>query len=154
MTLQREIAAVAGPHAVDHAVSEAAGFAGWPLIAEQAQGVGVRTCLRGQRLWSTSLEAAEQGLEQALGRSRLCRAREAKRQCGEQNAARTTDRAAIGDSHGGLPTPGTAFRGVLVNAALQKQLQSAASRSRDRMGSMAANVARSGKRKVTKPFFP
>jgi hypothetical protein len=100
------------------------------------------------------LEAAEQGLEQALGRSRLRGTREAQRQCDEQNAARATGRTATGKSHGGLPTPGTNFRGgVPINAALQKQLQSAVSRSRDRMGSMAATVARSGKRKVSRPFF-
>jgi hypothetical protein len=100
------------------------------------------------------LEAAEQGLKQALRRSRLCGACEAKRQCGEQNAAGVTDRTAIGDSHGGLPTPGTDFRGVPINAALQKQLQSVAGPSRDRMGLMAVNVASSGKRKVSRPFFP
>jgi hypothetical protein len=98
------------------------------------------------------LEAPEQGLEQALRRSRLGRPRKAQRQCGEQNAAHA-DRTATGKSHGGLPTPGTDFRGVPINAALQKQLQSAVSRSRDRMGSMAATVARSGKRKVSRPFF-
>ena len=42
MALQREIAAVAGPHAIDRAVAEAAGFAGRPLIAEQAKRIGER----------------------------------------------------------------------------------------------------------------
>jgi hypothetical protein len=61
----------------------------------------------------------------------------------------------MGNSHGGLPTPGTSFRGgVSINAALQKQLQSVVDPSRDRMGLMAANVARSGKRKMSGPFFP
>jgi len=40
-----------------------------------------------------------------------------------------------------------------INAALQKQLQSVVDPSRDRMGLMAANVARSGKRKMSGPFF-
>jgi hypothetical protein len=53
----------------------------------------------------------------------------------------------------GLPTPGTDFRGVPINAALQEQLQRAVGPSRDRMGLIAVNVARSGKRKVSRPFF-
>jgi len=75
---------------------------------------------------------------------------EAKRRCDEQSAA---DATAVGKSQAGLPTPGTnACGGVLTNAALQEQLQSVLAR-RDRMGLMAATVARSGKRKVSRPFF-
>jgi hypothetical protein len=66
--------------------------------------------------------AAKQRFEQILRRGRLDRPGEAKRQCGEQNAANTAERSAIGDSHGRLPTPGTVRCGVSINAALHKQL--------------------------------
>ena len=65
--------------------------------------------------FATPLEAAaEQGLEQALRRRRLDGPREAKRQCGEQNAARATGRTAICKGHFGLPTPGTNSRGGVL----------------------------------------
>ena len=73
------------------------------------------------------LETAEQCLEQTLRRSRLHGACEAKRQCGEDDTARATDRIAVGNSQAGLPTPGTDFRGAVSdNAGLQKRLQGAA----------------------------
>ena len=126
MALQREIAAVAGAHAVDRAVAEAAGLRRTGAARRRTgRADRRRNCSAaagsGARRWKPPPNSASNRPCAAAG---WTDAGEAKRQCGEQNAADTADRAAIGDSHGRLPTPGTDSRGgVPINAALQERLQ-------------------------------